>query len=111
MARPQANSDPTAVERRRSTGAPGALHHQRATPWPRHDPFAVEWALPDDEIGPVDVVLSLGATDVALVSRLAWSSAVGRAKSIRTGQLAATGASSSRLSRVTARVVVRCPPR
>jgi hypothetical protein len=59
------NSDPTSVDRRRSTGAPGALHHQRATPWPRHDRFAVEWALPDDEIGPVDVVLPLGATDVA----------------------------------------------
>jgi hypothetical protein len=65
MARPQMNSDPTAVDRRRSTGVSGALHPQRATARPGHDRFAVEWALLDDEIGRVDVVLPLGTTDVA----------------------------------------------
>ena len=67
MARPQMNSELTSVDRRRrSTGMSGALHPQRATPRPGYDRFTVEWALPDDEIGPVDVVLPLGATDVAL---------------------------------------------
>jgi hypothetical protein len=41
-----------------------APHHQRAIPGPRDDRFAVEWALPDDEIGPADVVLRVCDTDV-----------------------------------------------
>ena len=65
MARPQMKSELTSVDRRRSTGMSGALHPQRATPRPGYDRFTVEWALPDDEIGPVDVVLRLNATDVA----------------------------------------------
>jgi hypothetical protein len=65
MARPQMNSELTSVDRRRSTGMSGALHPQRATPRPGYDRFTVEWALPDDEIGPVDVALRLNATDVA----------------------------------------------
>jgi hypothetical protein len=36
----------------------------RRTPEPDHDRFAVEWALPDDEIGPADVILRIGDTDV-----------------------------------------------
>jgi hypothetical protein len=40
-----------------------AFHPQR-TPPPRQDRSAVDWALPDDEIGPADVVLRLCDTGV-----------------------------------------------
>jgi hypothetical protein len=43
---------------------PVAPHPQRARPWPEPDRFAVEWALPDDEIGQADVVLPLSAAHI-----------------------------------------------
>ena len=47
----------------------GARHVWRTPPptgdtRPQHDRFAVEWALPDDEIGPADVVLRFCEADV-----------------------------------------------
>jgi hypothetical protein len=41
-----------------------APHAYRPTPGRRQDRFTVEWALPDDEIGPADVVLRICDTDV-----------------------------------------------
>jgi hypothetical protein len=41
-----------------------ATHAYWPTPRPRHEWFAVEWALPDDEIGPADVVLRICDTNV-----------------------------------------------
>jgi hypothetical protein len=38
--------------------------HQRATYGPRDDRSAAMWALPDDEIGPADVVVPVCDTDV-----------------------------------------------
>jgi hypothetical protein len=63
MARPQMDRDSAAVDCRGSTGASGALDSRRATPRARADRFAVEWALPDDAMGPVDAVVPVGAAD------------------------------------------------
>lgn len=38
--------------------------HRRPTPGPRDDRSAPMWALPDDEVGPADVVLRVCDTDV-----------------------------------------------
>jgi hypothetical protein len=69
MALPRMGSDLTALDRVAGVQLtvpvmPVAPHPQRATPPPRQDRFAVEWALPDDEIGPADVVLRVCDTDV-----------------------------------------------
>ena len=63
MALVRMDSDPTAVDRVMAVMS-GARHPQWATLRARHDRFAVEWAMPDDEIGPADIVLRFCDTDV-----------------------------------------------
>lgn len=74
MALPRMDSDPTTVDRVASVrpviptttiaAAQARLQATGEAAGFRHDRFAVEWALPDDEIGPADVVLRLCDTDV-----------------------------------------------
>src|SRR5918994_5079662 len=63
MPPPRMDSNPTSVDRV-ATVMSGAGRAQRTTRRPLHDRFAVDWALPDDEIGLADVVLRVCDTDV-----------------------------------------------